>query len=185
MTVWCCLRAAARKDRTADDGERFFRTRARTDVRAQRKEMVDRKDPLPVTRQCALLEQNPNRHRSSAERFGARRRERLMTRSCCFISRLSATAFAPPGPRSLAIVVSRWRSSSRFFMAVQGRGRCNQGQDYPNHRFRGENYEFASDRDRQPKLRIRQRHGYSAIHDGISRWPCRTRQTSIWSLCST
>jgi hypothetical protein len=61
------------------------------------------------------------------------------------MSRLSATtAFAPPGPRSLAIVVSRWRrSSGRSFMAVQGRGRCNQGQDYPNHRLRGENYEFA------------------------------------------
>ena len=63
------------------------------------------------------------------------------------MSKLSATtAFAPPGQRSLAIVVSRWRrSGSRSFMAVQGRGRCNQGQDYPNHRLRGENYEFASD----------------------------------------
>ena len=74
-------------------------------------------------------DQKPNRHRSSADRLGARRRERLMTRSCCFMSRLSATtAFAPPGPRSLAIVVSRWRRSvSRSFMAVQGRGRCNPG----------------------------------------------------------
>ena len=63
------------------------------------------------------------------------------------MSRLSATtAFAPPGPRRLAIVVSRWRRSvSRSFIAVQGRGRCNQGQDYPSHRLRGENHEFASD----------------------------------------
>ena len=61
--------------------------------------------------------------------------------------RLSATtAFAPPGPRSLAIVISRWRRSiSRSFMAVQGRGRCNQGQDYPNHCFRGECSQFARD----------------------------------------
>ena len=54
-------------------------------------------------------DQKPNsRNRSSAERLGARRRERLVTRSCCFMSRLSATtALAPPGPRSLAIVVNR------------------------------------------------------------------------------
>jgi hypothetical protein len=46
----------------------------------------------------------------------------------------------------LAIVVSRWRRSvSRSFMAVQGRGRCNLGQDHPNHRFRDECYEFARD----------------------------------------
>jgi hypothetical protein len=48
----------------------------------------------------------------------------------------------------LAIVVSRWRRSvSRSFMAVQGRERCNLGQDHPNHRFRDECYEFARDRD--------------------------------------
>ena len=53
-------------------------------------------------------DQKPNRSRSSAERLGAHRRERLMTRSCCFMSRLSATtALAPLGPRSLAIVVNR------------------------------------------------------------------------------
>ncbi|MBZ0070787.1 MAG: IS3 family transposase [Gammaproteobacteria bacterium] len=34
----------------------FLGTRARTDSRAQRKEMVDRTDPLPVSRQCALLD---------------------------------------------------------------------------------------------------------------------------------
>ena len=68
-------------------------------------------------------DQKPNRNRSSVERLGARRRERLMTRSCCFMSRLSATtALAPPGPRSLAMVVNRWmRSISRSFMAEQGR----------------------------------------------------------------
>jgi hypothetical protein len=67
-------------------------------------------------------DQKPNRNRSSAERFGVRRRERLMTRSCCFMSRLSATiALAPPGPRSLAIVVNKCvRSTSRSFMVEQG-----------------------------------------------------------------
>jgi hypothetical protein len=50
------LSNAPDQDREADDGERFFRTRARTDSRAQRKEMVDRMDPLPVTRQCELLD---------------------------------------------------------------------------------------------------------------------------------
>ena len=73
-------------------------------------------------------DQKPSRNRSSAERLGARRRERLITRSCCFMSRLSATtALAPPGPRSLAIVVNRCaRSTSRFFMAEQGREGCFQ-----------------------------------------------------------
>jgi len=69
-------------------------------------------------------DKKPKRHRSSADKLGERRRERLMTRSCCFMSRLSATtALAPPGPRSLAIVVNkRARSTSRSFMAEQGRG---------------------------------------------------------------
>ena len=73
-------------------------------------------------------EQKPNRNRSSAERLGARCRERLMIRSCCFISRLSAmTALTPPGPSSLAMVVNRWaRSTSRSFMAEQGRDYCIQ-----------------------------------------------------------
>jgi len=31
-------------------------------------------------------DQKPNRNRSSAERLSARRRERLMTRSCCFMA---------------------------------------------------------------------------------------------------
>ena len=63
------------------------------------------------------------RSRSSVERVGARRRERLMTRSCCFMSRLSATtALAPPVPMSFAMVVNRWMSSiSRSFTAEQGR----------------------------------------------------------------
>ena len=33
-----------------------LRTRARTDSRAQRKALVDRMDPLPVSRQCALID---------------------------------------------------------------------------------------------------------------------------------
>jgi hypothetical protein len=47
----------------------------------------------------------------------------LMIMSCCFMSRLSATtALASPGPRSLAMVVSKWeRSMSGSFMAEQGR----------------------------------------------------------------
>ena len=63
------------------------------------------------------------------------------------MSRLSATtAFAPPGPRSLAIVTSRRsKSTGRSFMAVQGRGRCCQGQDYPNRCCGRQNYEFARD----------------------------------------
>jgi len=82
-------------------------------------------------------DQKPNRNRSSTERLGARRRERLMTRSCCFMSRLSATtARAPPGPRSWAAVVNRWaRSISRPLMAEQGRDDCLQEQDCPNFRF--------------------------------------------------
>jgi hypothetical protein len=64
--------------------------------------------------------------------LGARCRDRLMIRSCCFISRLSATtAFAPPVPKSLAIVVIRCaRSISRSFMAEQGRWECSQEQDW-------------------------------------------------------
>jgi hypothetical protein len=55
-----------------------------------------------------------------------------MIRSCCFISRLSATiALAPPGPRSLAMVVNRcMRSTSRSFMAEKDRGGCLQEQDW-------------------------------------------------------
>ncbi len=51
---------------------------------------------------CGLRnsDQKPSRNRSSAERCGARCRERLSSRSCCFRRRLSATtAFTPPGPR--------------------------------------------------------------------------------------
>ena len=47
----------------------------------------------------------------------------LIIMSCCFVSKLSATMiFAPPGPKSLAMVVSKWaRSMSGSFMAEQGR----------------------------------------------------------------
>ena len=76
----------------------------------------------------------PSRNRSSAERLGARRRERLITRSCCFMRRLSATtAFAPPGPRNFATVVNKWaRSISRSFMGEQGREAHVQEQDCPS-----------------------------------------------------
>ena len=82
-------------------------------------------------------DQKPNRNRSSIERLGARRRERLMARSCCFMSRLSATtALAPPGPRSLAMVVNRCaRSTSRSFMAEQGREGGFQEQVCLSYRF--------------------------------------------------
>jgi len=50
------------------------------------------------------------------------------------MSRLSATmVFTPPGPRSLAIVVSRWaRSINRSFMEEQGREVSHQEQDFPS-----------------------------------------------------
>lgn len=46
------------------------------------------------------------------------------------MSRLSATtALAPPGPRSLAMVVNRWtKSINRSFMEEQGREDCFQEQ---------------------------------------------------------
>ena len=82
-------------------------------------------------------DQKPKRKRSSAERLGARRREQLIIRRCCFMSRLSATiVFASPGPRSLAMVVSRWaRSISRSFMAEQGRETTHRRQACPSCRF--------------------------------------------------
>ena len=53
------------------------------------------------------------------------------------MSRLSATmALAPPGPRSLAIVVDKCaRSTNRSFMDVKGRGGCVQEQDCLSYRF--------------------------------------------------
>ena len=82
---------------------------------------------------CGLRksDQNPSRKRSITERLGARFRDRLMTRSCCFISRLSATmAFAPPGPKSLARVVNRCMSNkAKSFMAKQGRTDSYRAQD--------------------------------------------------------
>lgn len=57
--------------------------------------------------------QKPNRNRSKTDKLGARLRDRLMTTSCCFMSRLSATIpRVPSGPSSLAIVVSRRKSST-------------------------------------------------------------------------
>jgi len=45
-------------------------------------------------------------------------------------------ALAPPGPRSLAIVVNKCaRSTNRSFMEVKGRGGCVQEQDCLSYRF--------------------------------------------------
>ena len=54
-----------------------------------------------------------------------------MTRNCCFISRLSATtAFAPPGPMSLAMVANRCiRRTRKSFMGRSGREQLRQKQD--------------------------------------------------------
>ena len=64
------------------------------------------------------IDNKPNRNRSRVVRLGARRRARLITRSCCFRGRFSAiTALAPPGPRCLATAVSkRAKSNSRIFI---------------------------------------------------------------------
>jgi len=88
-------------------------------------------------------DQKPNRHRSSAYRLGARRRERLMTRSCCAVGDhcLRATRSEELGDRYQKME----EEYQQILHAVQGRGRCNQGQDYPNHRLRGEYCKFASD----------------------------------------
>ncbi len=109
-------------------------------LRNRRESSVSSWDPRSVCDRTGLRnnDQKPNRNRSNDERLGALRRERLMTKSCCFMSRLSAMiAFAPPGPRSLAIVASRWRRSvSRSFMAGKGRDACVQEQDCLSDRFR-------------------------------------------------
>ena len=83
-------------------------------------------------------DQNPRRNRSSAERFGARYRDRLTIRSCCFMTRLSATTLlAPPGPKSFAVVVSRCaRSSSSSVMVKKGIERLVAEQDCQNRLFR-------------------------------------------------
>jgi len=64
-------------------------------------------------------DQNAKLNRSNTVKFGARRRERLMISSCCFISRLSATiAFAPPGPSNLAMVTTRCANSKDFLSLI-------------------------------------------------------------------
>ncbi len=76
-------------------------------------------------------DQKPSSIRSVAVRLGARLRDRLMIRSCCFKRRLSATmALEPPGPRRLARVVKRCMSNNaRSFMVKQGRADCYRAQD--------------------------------------------------------
>ena len=59
-------------------------------------------------------DKKPSTNRSSERRLGARCRDRLRMRSCCLISRFSATRpLAPPGPTSRATAVRRWTSSIR------------------------------------------------------------------------
>ena len=60
-----------------------------------------------------------------------------MSKSCCFMSRLSATtALAPTSPGSLAIVLKRCtRSISRSFMVAKGRAGCVQEQYCLSYRF--------------------------------------------------
>jgi hypothetical protein len=74
----------------------------------------------------------PNRNRSRVVRLGARRRERLMTRSCCFRRRFSAiTALALPCPRCFATAVNKCaRSSRRFFIIGKGRGNSHPARAY-------------------------------------------------------
>ena len=90
-----------------------------------------------IRRESRNSDQKPNRNRSSAERLGARRRERLTISCCCFMSKLSATMVrAPLGPRSLANIVSRCaRSISKSFMAEQGRETCDIEQGYLSYGF--------------------------------------------------
>ena len=59
---------------------------------------------------------------SVVERLGARWRVRLITRSCCFINTLSATAVRiPPGFSNVAIVVNRSATSTSIsFLAEKG-----------------------------------------------------------------
>src|SRR5258708_39063621 len=46
---------AARQDRGADAGERFFRRRAHQGGMAERKAMIDREHDLPITKQAEIL----------------------------------------------------------------------------------------------------------------------------------
>ncbi|MBM3123390.1 MAG: transposase, partial [Chloroflexi bacterium] len=48
-------RGAARQDRRADHGERFFIGGARAHAPSERKAMIDRSHPLPISRQALLL----------------------------------------------------------------------------------------------------------------------------------
>ena len=66
-------------------------------------------------------DQKPMRNGSAFERFGARCRDRVTTRSCYLKRRFSEmTAFASPGPRSFAVVVSRWmKRMTMSFMLTQ------------------------------------------------------------------
>ena len=59
-------------------------------------------------------EQIPNTNRSNTDKLGARFRDRLLTNSWCFMSKVSAiTALAPPGRASLAAVTKKQAMSIR------------------------------------------------------------------------
>jgi hypothetical protein len=124
-------------------------------------------------------DQKPNRYRSSVERLGARRRERLITRSCCFMSRLSATMTrAPPGPGSLANVVKGCvRSISRSFMVEQSREGYAQEQDCLVLFFRTPSRRLSMIA-LLPMERLHCKH-FSTRTDGVLLWQISWSETSI------
>ena len=88
--------------------------------------MADRE----VRRGPRRVARNPKKSRSRGVSLGARSRDRLMTRSCCFRRRFSETsAFAPPGLSSLAIVARMWaKTTNKFSMAGKVRKNCHSAQ---------------------------------------------------------
>jgi hypothetical protein len=75
---------------------------------------------LALRRGRRKSEHKPKMNRSAVVRFGARRRERVTTSSCCLRRRfLAMMAFAPLRPRSFATVVIRWinRMTTSFMLA--------------------------------------------------------------------
>jgi hypothetical protein len=81
------------------------------------------RSPQEIRRGLRDSDRKASWNRSRSKRFGERRRDRLLMRSCCFIRRLSATiALAPPGPSGLATVVIAASNISRPFMV--GRRDC-------------------------------------------------------------
>ena len=72
---------AARQDRRADAGERFFRRRAHQGGIAERKAMIDREHDLPITKQAEVLQHQPRqRLLSAASGVGGRSRDHAAAR---------------------------------------------------------------------------------------------------------